>query len=290
MDDGPAPSHRLEAEITTAAGGIEVVRRSWVDAIDIFGSPDRHRIELSLLPRSRDARGCFPERWGPHRFEPIGELFLLPAGQLVHAKSECRQQSSIVCTFAPAAAETWLDRPIEWTDGRLQAGLDIANPTIRGLLFRLGEEVRQPGFASGALVELMIAQLAIELARHCLGIEEKAAIGGLAPWRLRRIDDRLAVPGEAPSLAELAKLCDLSVRQLTRGFRASRGGSIGDHIADSRIQLARQLLGGDRDVKSVAHALGFASPTNFSAAFRRSTGENPRQYRQRAVCRPVERG
>jgi AraC family transcriptional regulator len=73
------------------------------------------------------------------------------------------------------------------------------------------------------------------------------------------------------------------VRQLTRGFRASRGFSIGSHIAASRVEYAKQLLKSDRCVKTVAYAMGFTAPSNFSAAFRRATGQTPRQYRQAAT-------
>ena len=44
--------------------------------------------------------------------------------------------------------------------------------------------------------------------------------------RLRLIDERLADDPSAPPLGELADLCDLSVRQLTRGFKVSRACSI----------------------------------------------------------------
>jgi AraC family transcriptional regulator len=282
MEQPDSATNRLEAEMATACGAVQIVRRSWVDTIDLVGEPEGHRLELALLlSRSHGARGCFPDRWGPHRFEPIGELFLFPAGHRVHTRSECRQQASIVCTFLPDAARDWFDGEIEWTDARLRGSLDIANPALRNLLFRLGEEVRHPGLAGQALVDLMSAQIAIELVRHCLGIEEKTAIGGLAPWRLRLIDERLADADDCPTLAELAALCNLSVRQLTRGFRASRGRSIGSYIADSRIEQARRMLAADARVKTVAYAMGFASPSNFSVAFRRATGETPRQFRER---------
>jgi AraC family transcriptional regulator len=86
---------------------------------------------------------------------------------------------------------------------------------------------------------------------------------------------------EAPTLAELAALCRLSVRQLTRGFRASRGCSVGEYVAQSQVDHARQLLARDESVKAVAHSLGFSSPSKFSSAFRRATGQTPRQFRQR---------
>jgi AraC family transcriptional regulator len=280
MPHKPA-TRQVDAEVATRLGRVCTVRASWPEPIDSVGTPERHWLELSLLPRSRVARGCFPDQWGPHRFERIGALFLLPAGRTVHARSECPVQSSIVCAFDPAATCDWFDDAFAWTDGRLQGGLDLGSTTIRRLVFRLGEEVRSPGFASAALVELMTAQVAIELGRHFRGIGETGASGGLAPWRLRRIDERLAEQAEAPSLAELADLCGLSVRQLARGFRTSRGCSIGTYLAEYRVEQAKRLLAGADSVKRIAHATGFASPSSFSAAFRRATGETPRAFRER---------
>lgn len=273
---------QLEAEIPFAFGRVQLVRQSWDDHIDIRGVNEQHHLELSLLPRSANARGCFPERWGPHRFEPIGEMFLLPAHEVIHAISDCQHQHSIICRFDPAAISQWFDEELQWTDGRLVAGLDINSSNIRQLLFRIGEEIRNPGFASQPITELMAAQVVIEMARFCHAIEDTRCLGGLSPWRLRLIDERLNGSNTTPTLEELANLCGLSVRHLTRAFRTSRGRSIGDYIADHRIEQAKQLLATGESIKAVAHMLGFTAPSNFAAAFRRATGETPREYRQRA--------
>jgi AraC family transcriptional regulator len=143
--------------------------------------------------------------------------------------------------------------------------------------------MRHPGFASTMLVELIIMQMAIELGRYCEAITDEPATGGLAPWRLQLIDERLRVVGQAPTLAELASLCQLSVRQLTRGFRASRGSSIGDYVGRCRLDSAMQQLTTDQSVKAIAYSLGFASPSSFSYAFHRAVGETPRQYRNRVL-------
>ena len=273
---------QLEAGIPFAFGRVQLVRQSWDERIDIHGVPDAHHLELSLLPRSANARGCFPERWGPHRFEPIGEMFLLPAHEAIHAISDCQHQHSVICRFDPAAVTEWFEDELQWTDGRLLASLDITSNNIRNLLFRIGEEIRNPGFASQAITELMAAQVAIEISRYCHAVEDTRPIGGLSPWRLRLIDERLNEDRITPTLEELATLCGLSVRHLTRAFRTSRGRSIGDYIADHRIDQAKQLLATGESIKAVAHALGFTAPSNFAAAFRRATGETPREYRQRA--------
>lgn len=274
---------KVEAEAAFAFGHVYVTRRSWDAPIDMFGNPSEHRLELALLPISAAARCCFLSHWRPNRFERIGNLFLFPAEQPVHTISDCRQQQSIACSFIPAAVQTWFDGDLEWTDSRLTASLDITNSTIRSLLFRLGDEVRNPGFASQAMIEMMAGQIAIELARYCMGAEETKSTGGLSPWKLRLIDERLAEVGNPPLLSELATLCGLSVRHLTRAFRISRRRSIGSYITECRINQAKRLLVSGECVKSIAYSMGFASPSNFSVAFRRGTGETPREYRQRVA-------
>ncbi len=271
----------IEAEMPFSTGYVRLVRKYWDAPIDRISLPHAHHLELALLPRSSDAQGCFPDYWGPHRFERFGDVFLLPANQAVHAKSNCRVQHSVVCSFR-ADAQAWLEGGMEWTDSRLQAVLDIASPVIRNSMFRLGEELRNPGFASAAMIEMMAGQIVIEVTRYCIGVEDNKATGGLSPWKLRLIDERLTETGTPPTLSELAALCGLSVRHLTRSFRISRCRSIGSYIAECRISQAKRLLASGTCVKSIAYSMGFTSPSNFSTAFRRATGETPRQYRQRA--------
>jgi AraC family transcriptional regulator len=274
---------RLEASRTTALGRVQVLHRRWAGPIDIVSFAPEYWLQLTLLPAPGNARGCFPDRWGPRRFEPIGKMFLLPAGQRVHARNNGdHSQRSIACAFPPNSLRSWFDGEFTWTDSRLVAGLDILNPAIRNQLLLLGTEACNPGFAGDALLEFMMGEIAIRLARHCMAIPESRTTGGLAPWRLRLIDDRLAVEGSSPSLTELAKLCGISARQLTRGFRASRGTSIGSYIINSRVDLAKRCLLAGASVKDIARRLGFSSTSNFYISFRRATGETPRDYRLRA--------
>jgi AraC family transcriptional regulator len=281
MGHSSGGAKEIEAEMALGLGRVQLVREFWNEPIDTFGSTHEHRLELAFLTRPENARGCFPDHWGARRFEPIGPLFLIPAQHRVHAKSDCRHQKSIVCSFDPRSVAAWFGGDLQWTHGRLQGGLDIVCADIRNLLLRIGQELRTSRFARETIVELLAAQVAIELSRHLSGIDEPKARGGLSPWRLKLIDERLCDGGASPSLAELAALCNLSVRHLTRAFRASRGRSIGSYLAECCIDNAKRLLASGDCVKSVAHALGFAAPSNFATAFQRATGETPRQYRQR---------
>lgn len=241
---------------------------------------DVYWLDMCLTPRPSNTRLCYRSHWRRNRFERIGNTFLLPPGEDVLLRSDGGiKQRSIFCCLAPESLRSWLDRDFQWEGRRLEASLDIAAPRVKNLLIRLVEEMQQPGFASDLMVELLTGQLAIELGRYFIHCDEPPIARELAAWRLRLIDERLQDGSDIPSLMELATLCNLSVRQLTRGFRASRSCSIGEYVTNSRIEYAKQLLASDQSIKTIAYTLGFASPSGFCSAFRRSTGMSPGEFR-----------
>ena len=242
---------------------------------------DAYWLDLSLTPRPANARARYVDDWGPQRYERLGSVFCVPAGRAVQFRTDGGGTASISCQLRPEVLGRWLDADLAWSEAQLAANLAISNGDIRNLMLRLGEEMRRPGLASAAMTELIVAQLALELSLHCAALAEAPAPGGLAGWRLKLIDERLADGREAPSLSELAELCGLSVRQLARGFRASRGGSLGRHIEQTRLEHAKRRLAGDESVKAIALSLGFSTPSNFSYAFRRATGLTPNEFRDR---------
>ncbi|MFP5304866.1 MAG: helix-turn-helix transcriptional regulator [Gammaproteobacteria bacterium] len=286
MERPHTPTATIEAELRVPAATAQLVRFELPGPADniMRVNDEAYWLDLCLTPRPRNARACYRERWNPQRFERLGIVFVVPPHEVMQARSDgCGRQTSLICQLRPEPLAEWLGKDLEWTDRRLAASLDIADVNVRSLLLRLADEMRHPGFASQALVELIVAQLGIELSRYCGAVSEGGASGGLAAWRLRLIDERLREVREPPTLAELAGLCNLSVRQLTRGFRVSRGRSIGECIARSRLDHARRLLATDQSVKAIAYSLGFSSPSAFCFAFRRDTGETPRQFRQRLL-------
>jgi AraC family transcriptional regulator len=273
----------IDRELRGPAATARLVRIDLPGPIDhITCDEDGFRFGLCLGPRTHPVRARYSERWGPHRFERLGRAFVTPPGEPLQIRDDYGHHASMLCQLRPEPIRAWFDGELKWTERRLEATLDLPNASIRSLLQRLADELRHPGFASVVLMDLIAAQLAIELSRCFADLPEGPATGGLAPWRLRLIEERLREVREAPTLAELAGLCGLSVRQLTRGFRASRGCSIGEHVALIRVEHARRLLATDRSIKSIAYSLGFSSPSAFAFAFRRATGETPREFRQRA--------
>jgi AraC family transcriptional regulator len=273
----------VDAQYKSAAATVQVVRFHLADPIDdLMHSGRGYRLDLSVTARPRNSRARFVDRWRPQRFERIGPLFLLREGERVHARSDSGQGAAIVCRLQPEPLRSWFNGDLEWTDQRLEASFDISCASIKTLLLRMGGEVRAPGFAHRVLVDSMATQLAVELHRYCTTIDPRADRAGLARWRLRLIDERLAESHVDPTLAELAALCKLSVRQLTRGFRVSRGCSIGSYIAERRLDHAKRLLVEGQCIKVIAGSMGFSSPSSFSYSFRRATGLTPGQFRDRS--------
>lgn len=270
----------IEAELNLPAAMVQIYQFDLIEQMHRTLREDHaYRLDLSLSPRLPGTGLCFADHWSSRRFEQPGQLFLLPPGETLNVRNGIGRQGAIICRLPAGTIHESFEGNFEWTDQRLEASLNINSLPISNLLLQLGEEARHPGFASAVLSEAIAIQIAVYLQRYYRGVEKNPAPGGLTPRRLRLIDERLREMEHPPVLSELASLCKLSVRQLSRAFRASRGISIGEHVARYRFAHAMRLLGEGGSVKSVAYAMGFASPSSFSYAFRKATGMAPNQYR-----------
>lgn len=275
----------VEAEMSTPSVTVQLVSIDMPSSVEsVTHEQDFYRLGLYLDPRPSVASVCYRSYWPAHRFERMGKVFLLPPGQTVRTKSGIGQQNAIICRLRAKSVQGWLPHDIQWTNRRLEASVGVTSPNVKNLLLRLRQEAQNPGFATAVLVEALGVQVAVELERYYRGTTIGTAHGGLAPWRLRLIDERLREISEPPTLSELAAMCGLSIRQLARGFRTSRGITIGNHVAQIQTDNAKALLAQGKSVKSIAHTVGFASSASFCFAFRRATGLAPREYQQQ-VCR-----
>lgn len=276
------PTMAIDAQLFAPGVRARIVRFDIPQPTDTPHSVEaEYHVNMCLTPRPLESRGGYRRRWGPHRMERLGDIFVIPPEEELFVKGGRGRQASLICTIAPQLVHEAAGHALTWDDRHLAAALDVNSARMRALLFRITAEVRHPGLASGRMLELLGAELAIELARFCSEVTERPVTGGLAGWRLRLIDERLADDLSAPSLKDLADLCGLSVRQLTRGFRVSRACSIGDYIEQRQMEAAKRLLMEGESVKTVSFAMGFASPSSFTFAFRRAVGTSPSTFRQR---------
>jgi len=89
----------------------------------------------------------------------------------------------------------------------------------------------------------------------------------------------LAEPADAPSLDEAARRVRMSRRSFTRGFRAATGLGWTEWVRDARLSQAAALLAEGASVTDAAMAVGYATPSAFSFAFRRDVGTAPVRLR-----------
>ena len=274
----------IDAELKVSAATAQLVHLPATGAVAaVMHERPEYWLDLCLTPRPRNLRACYHTHPRLNHFEPLGSLFLVPPGESIRITGDGGPaQTSILCLLQPERLREWFDGEPQWTDGQLRASLDIRDDNIRQLLLRLARELREPGFASATLSELIAAQLAIEVCRYRQATDVTDS-SGLAAWRLRRIDERLQQLARPPTLTELAGLCSISVRQLTRSFRISRGCSIRKYVTDCQLEHAKRLLAGEASIKSIALSLGFSSPSSFCCAFRRTVMETPGQFRERLL-------
>ena len=142
-------------------------------------------------------------------------------------------------------------------------------------------ELHEPDFASQNMIENLARQLAIEIVRRFKLRDAKPGylVGGLAPWRMRLIQERVYSDLPVPNLEELANLCDMTVRHLSRAFRTETGLTVGKYVEAAMAERARAMLGNGTPVREVAANLGYATSGSFSCAFRRATGLLPREVK-----------
>ena len=80
-------------------------------------------------------------------------------------------------------------------------------------------------------------------------------------------------------LSELAAIAELSPYHFARAFKQSFGIPPHRYHTGRRIERAKEMLS-NRSVTEVALAVGFAETSSFSAAFRKTTGLTPTEFRR----------
>ena len=84
-----------------------------------------------------------------------------------------------------------------------------------------------------------------------------------------------------PTIQYLAEKCHLSANYFSDLLKKETGRSAKDHINDSLIEKAKNILIGTTvSVSEIAYSLGFNYPHYFGRLFKKKTGKTPREYRQ----------
>lgn len=284
----PFTTSHFAVENSASINGIhaEIRRFGWNYSCDATFEANSHYVDYSLVPRSAHSRLYYTDR----RHTPFpGQIVFIPQGSVFAAHNDPCEQRLLCLTFEHQRALGLFEN-----DGReleLSPCFDVRAPRVRQTMLRLVEEVRSPGFGHDVLLESLALTIVVELRRHLRGRHQIEATprGRIAPWRLKRLRERIEAGLERPlTIPELAAECDMSSRHLIRTFKNTVGMTLSDYIAAARIQRAKELLE-QREllIKVIAYNCGFQSAAAFSAAFRQAAGMTPKafreEYRERAA-------
>jgi AraC-like DNA-binding protein len=163
-------------------------------------------------------------------------------------------------------------------------GKVLVDPTIHDLAASAAATLDRPD-RGAAVFRLQIGRA---IGAHLIGfhadpgLTAEPARGGLAPWQLRRAQDRLRTElGDTPSLPAIAAACGLSVSHFARAFRQSLGVSPHAWLVRQRIARAKSLMcGRGSSLAEIALACGFADQSHFTRVFAREAGMSPGRWRR----------
>ncbi len=115
--------------------------------------------------------------------------------------------------------------------------------------------------------------------------EEESGPAGFTQEQVETVrkmhDELLQHPEERPTIEELARRCLMNPTTLKAVFKAVYGDSLASHMKEHRLEKAAELLrSGDGSVAEIATAVGYDSPSRFSAAFRERYHMLPTEYRK----------
>jgi AraC-like DNA-binding protein len=161
---------------------------------------------------------------------------------------------------------------------RVQLGaVDFSGGTIEWLLFRMYREIANAEIGMNIAVESIAREIAVEIMRTLERRRSttRRSFGGLPPWRMRLLLDRIYAEEPLPKVSELAGISGMTVRHLGRAFQAETGKTIGKFVATTMAERAGKMLKDGVPVAAVATALGYASSSSFAHAFHRETGVLP---------------
>lgn len=130
-----------------------------------------------------------------------------------------------------------------------------------------------------------VIEKAMEISCPEFGEDAETGTAGFTAEQVETVrgmhDELLQHPEERHTIEELARRCLMNPTTLKAVFKAVYGDSLASHMKEHRLEKAAELLRhGELSVAEIASAVGYDSPSRFSAAFRERYHMLPTEYRK----------
>ena len=153
---------------------------------------------------------------------------------------------------------------------------------VSGLVARMIRENRISDSRSALLLEMMLNELLLLLARECDGLCD-------LPDAIHTTDSQIVRAAqfmgehymEDISMADIASAAGYSPNYLSRKFREAAGIGVHEYLVFVRLQRAAlELVTTDDFITDIALRCGFSDGNYFKDAFKKKYGVTPREYRK----------
>lgn len=182
--------------------------------------------------------------------------------------------------LALAAAEI-TDRPFS-----LIEGISIPDPFVYSLARRIVDELAHAAAGTACFGDVFADTLIWHLLRTRSTLRHPDAVDRIdmpahkVKMAVEFMNSHFA---EDVSVGDIASAVSMSSSRFTRGFRKATGQSPYQFLLQKRIETAQDLLRStSQSLADIARAVGFATQSQFTSAFRRRCQTTPGKYRDRA--------
>lgn len=279
----------IERQLWLDSGHVEIGRFRWFSPVeDVLRNDDEvFAFSLALSPRVPSTKVVWMDGCDECGDEDMGRVTMLNPGSTFRLIAPTGKLRSLYCGIKRRELQELLGGPVDWANSNWKALLRQRLPVMELLLNRLYEELNEARFRCDLAVDTYVRALTLEVARCLKSADADDGVmhsGGLAPWRMRLLHKRIYADAPAPHLSELADLCGMTVRQLSRAFKEETNQTLGKFVDQVTVERASAMLTrSDRPVNAISAALGYATSASFAVAFRRATGMLPSQFRRRSL-------
>ncbi|WP_168203306.1 AraC family transcriptional regulator [Oceanispirochaeta crateris] len=197
--------------------------------------------------------------------------------------------------FPGVAHSTILDPESDWWECFLDLGEDIFRALVSMRVVIPTEPVYWTPPYSGveegifkilksleSTLERDLPRISMEILQFCASLLDRVREGDDSLWKRIEMScqDFTSMIQQRIDLQEYCRSKGWGYESFRKAFVKKMGVSPGQYIIQRRMDEACRLLRAGRfSVKETAMALGYKSPYEFSAQFRRITGWSPRDYR-----------